>query len=47
MEDRAKIADLIMGFVPAQAVAVAAELGIAGEAEAVLDAYDLAGIKPV
>src|SRR5437870_10697791 len=29
MEDRAKMADLIMGFVPAQAVAVAAELGIA------------------
>jgi hypothetical protein len=29
MEHRAKVADLIMGFVPAQAVAVAAELGIA------------------
>jgi len=29
MEHRAKLADLIMGFVPAQAVAVAAELGIA------------------
>jgi len=29
MEHRAKLAELIMGFVPAQAVAVAAELGIA------------------
>ncbi len=29
MEHHAKMADLIMGFVPAQAVAVAAELGIA------------------
>ena len=29
MEHRAKLADLIMGFVPAQAIAVAAELGIA------------------
>ena len=29
MEDRPKLADLIMGFVPAQAVAVAAEIGIA------------------
>jgi SAM-dependent methyltransferase len=29
MEDQTKLADLILGFVPAQAVAVAAELGIA------------------
>jgi SAM-dependent methyltransferase len=29
MEDRSKMADLIMGFIPAQAVAVAAELGLA------------------
>jgi hypothetical protein len=33
MEDRAKMADLIMGFVPAQAVAIAAELGIADRIE--------------